>query len=396
MQRFTILEGWRALLAWWVVISHTLALSGYSRTDLVNQRNAANTGSFDFAGWIEYLWTEIIVLARSGKIPVYVFVMMSGFVIVHLLSMKKEPYGIYIMRRFLRLWPALMFVLVLYGAFYLVGHPVRNPDHFWSHFVLEATMLHGLVPNEMFNQAANALSGPGWSISLEWQFYLVAPFVVAAFVKGGWRSMIFIAALMIAFFYGMLNSKGLTFGGAEYHWNNPSALPHIFGFFCFGMASYYAFRKIGESKVKAVFPVLGIVAASFVAIGFMGPEGRDPPMIIWVIVFASLITSGTWMHKLVDSKFLHWIGNMSYSTYITHMFVLTAMHRFFIRHMASNDTLEKFFLTIVISWPVIIIVSMISYYLIEKPAINLGRKLAKRMTKAPEPNPPQTPTPAAP
>ncbi|MDG1825107.1 MAG: acyltransferase family protein [Henriciella sp.] len=106
MQRFTILEGWRALLAWWVVLSHTLALSGFSRGDIVqNVKNSEVTG-FDIGGWFMHLWYEIILLARSGKIPVYVFVMMSGFVIVHLLLMKKEPYNIYIMRRFLRLWPA--------------------------------------------------------------------------------------------------------------------------------------------------------------------------------------------------------------------------------------------------------------------------------------------------
>lgn len=384
MQRFTILEGWRALLAWWVVLSHTLALSGFSRGDIVqNVKNSEVTG-FDIGGWFMHLWYEIILLARSGKIPVYVFVMMSGFVIVHLLLMKKEPYNIYIMRRFLRLWPALMFVLVLYAVTYLIGMPVRSPDNFWGHFFLEATMLHGLVPNEVFANAAHALSGPGWSISLEWQFYILAPFILAALTKGGWRGMTFVAFLFVALFFGALNTKGLNFMGESYNWNHPAALPHLLGFFGLGMASYYLFRKVGESKIKAHFPLIGMAAAAFLAVGFMGPEGRTPPMLIWVLVFASLITSGSWMHKLIDSKPLHWLGNMSYSTYITHMFVLTAVHRFVIRHMAENDTLAKFFLTVGISWPLIMVVSMVSYYWIEKPAINFGRKLAKKWEKKPE------------
>ena len=396
MQRFTILEGWRALLAWWVVLSHTLALSGFDRGMIVRQVRESEVTGFDIAGWFTHLWYEIILLARSGKIPVYVFVMMSGFVIVHLLLMKKEPYGIYIMRRFLRLWPALMFVLVLYAVFYVIGMPVRSPDNFWGHFALEATMMHGLVPNEIFADAAHALSGPGWSISLEWQFYLVAPFILAALTKGGWRGMVFVAGLFIALFFGALNTKGLNFLGGSYSWNHPAALPHLLGFFGLGMASYYLFRKVGESNIKAHFPLIGILAALFLTVGFSGPEGRTPPMLIWVFVFATLITSGSWLHKIIDSKPLHWLGDMSYSAYITHMFVLTAMHRFVIRHMTDNSTLEKFLLTVSISWPIIIVVSMISYYLIEKPAINLGRKLAKKWQKNPTDTPPLSPGMTAP
>ena len=49
-------------------------------------------------------------------------------------------------------------------------------------------MLHGLVPHSLLPDATGAFLGPGWSVSTEWQFYLVAPLAVALCRSAaGWR-----------------------------------------------------------------------------------------------------------------------------------------------------------------------------------------------------------------
>jgi peptidoglycan/LPS O-acetylase OafA/YrhL len=40
-------------------------------------------------------------------------------------------------------------------------------------------MLHGAVPDVLVRNAPSAFLIPAWSVSLEWQFYLVAPLVYA-------------------------------------------------------------------------------------------------------------------------------------------------------------------------------------------------------------------------
>ena len=52
-------------------------------------------------------------IAQAGFWAVAVFVMISGFVISHLLIEKSEPYGAYIVRRLMRLLPAFLVASVL-------------------------------------------------------------------------------------------------------------------------------------------------------------------------------------------------------------------------------------------------------------------------------------------
>lgn len=40
---------------------------------------------------------------------------------------------------------------------------------------LHLLMLHGVVPEVLVARAPGAFLAPAWSVSLEWQFYLVAP-----------------------------------------------------------------------------------------------------------------------------------------------------------------------------------------------------------------------------
>lgn len=391
MQRFDILEGWRALLAWWVVLSHTLSRSGMSRGEARELVAQSEVTGFDPLGWFQHLGFEIINMARYGKLPVYVFVIMSGFVIVHLLSQKQESYRVYIMRRFLRLWPALMFSLVLFASFYVLGLSGGKQDNYWGQFLAEATMMHGLLPNNFDISASNAINGPDWSISLEWQFYLIAPFLMAAFVKGGWRAWIFILACFAALFVGGLNDRTIQIAGEVYKWNSPAALPHMIGFFGLGMGSYYLFKQVKKMNIDLKIPVSVLLLAAFIGVSFQGSEGGTTPMIIWLVVFLTLISAKTWLHTLVDSKPLRWLGKLSYSTYITHMFVLAEAHRHIVRPMSEPETIQQFLLMVVIAWPLILALSVFCFYFIEKPAINFGKKLAKRWSKTPVDKPPQPP-----
>src|SRR5688572_28994913 len=81
-ERFPAIEGLRAWLAMAVVASHLIQLSG------LYLRN--RPGALLYAG---------------GSVAVLVFVIVSGFVITHLVLGKREPYKVYVGRRFFRLFP---------------------------------------------------------------------------------------------------------------------------------------------------------------------------------------------------------------------------------------------------------------------------------------------------
>ena len=94
MKRLTEIEGLRGYLAWWVVAGHIVAFSG--KPELPGA----------------------LGLLNQGPLAVDVFIVISGFVICFLLDSQWERYGIFILRRALRLLP-LFLVACIAGALLL-------------------------------------------------------------------------------------------------------------------------------------------------------------------------------------------------------------------------------------------------------------------------------------
>jgi peptidoglycan/LPS O-acetylase OafA/YrhL len=183
--RLVHLEGLRAWLALWVALGHGLQTSGY----------------LTLSGAKRFL--------LAGDAAVHVFVILSGFVITHLLLGKAELYLEYLWRRFWRLYPAFLICcligyLIMGGWKDMISAVAWAGDPYWApykssvaeiadqtlgkpieHGVLHLTMLHGLIPTELLPRAPMTYLPAAWSISLEWQFYLVAPLVIYLVGTGG-------------------------------------------------------------------------------------------------------------------------------------------------------------------------------------------------------------------
>ncbi len=189
MTRFCSIEGARGWLAWTVVLSHVAYASGIYIKGI---------GPF---------------LGRTGVGSVSVFMIISGFVITHLIIQKRESYSIYIFRRFMRIFP--LFALTCAIGFFCIplaatvsdnvtwGDKIwlgslaqeyyTQTEYFWPNFWAHLTMLHGAISTKILPAGPYAFNAPAWSLSLEWQFYLVAPAVIAA----GKNYIASLASLMI-------------------------------------------------------------------------------------------------------------------------------------------------------------------------------------------------------
>lgn len=110
LKKFVSVESLRGWMAWWVVLGHAIHLSG--------------TGSF----FSHYPFKLLL----AGGVGVNVFMVISGFVIMHLLEQQRETYGQYLFRRGWRLLPMMMALVLLsiaitplYEAAYLTN-PARS------------------------------------------------------------------------------------------------------------------------------------------------------------------------------------------------------------------------------------------------------------------------------
>ena len=159
LNRNQTLDVSRGFLSWIVVVVHVVWLAGYHG----------------------------IIQGRAGVYAVDGFIILSGFVITQLLVTKNEPYGIFIFRRFMRLFRPFIVCLaiaLLVRPFTFGTAPselIREASenrYFWWHLGAHASLIHGLVPTAWLPQSQLAFLPPGWSISLEFQLYLVAPLVL--------------------------------------------------------------------------------------------------------------------------------------------------------------------------------------------------------------------------
>lgn len=367
--RYTHLEGLRAYLAIWVAVGHGLQTSGY----------------LEGGGLVKFL--------LMGDQAVHMFVILSGFVITHLLLRGQESYPTYITRRFFRLYPAYVVACVI-GFFMLpywaeLGDKVRWADdpgwasyasgvkeiasQSWDntlpHALLHAVMLHGTVPTEILPRASMTFLPAAWSISLEWQFYLIAPLVLAAAMSANaWRAIVTFALLVVAY---ALYSKGKM--GT---WVLPAFIIAGAPYFAVGIIS----RLIGDKVAGLQIHPLALSAIAALLIISFAPG--QYALLLWIPIFLFLHSGRTdWSTKAFDWIFANpvarWVGEGSYSLYLIHRPVQVVMATLAISYVPNIQ--KPLMLAVQLAAVVLAVpVALLMWKLIEKPGMALGRRLASR------------------
>ncbi len=163
MQRLERLDGVRGLLAVYVMLGHALPLTSTP-------------------AWLGRIFAH-------GQAAVDLFFALSGLVITSSLAHHNWRFQPFMAARARRLLPVYFLVL---GASILTqaqGNPLPAlpwvgpaaraivspglPHPLWAHLLAHLTLLHGLVPDSWLPFGWVTLLGPAWSLSTEWQFYLL-------------------------------------------------------------------------------------------------------------------------------------------------------------------------------------------------------------------------------
>jgi peptidoglycan/LPS O-acetylase OafA/YrhL len=371
MKKFSAIEGLRGWLAWTVVLSH-LALS--------SNIHAKGLGP---------------AVERAGRPAVLIFVIISGFVITHLVIERPEPYGTYLVRRFMRIFP-LFAIMCIIGYFttdiYAINlsrvpwvsdagfsqvaaffADIARSDHefFWAHVFAHLTMLHGVISNTLLPLSAAAFNSPAWSISLEWQFYLIAPFAIMLAHR---RYTIVWLALAIAI---LECAYQLGFLGA---FDAPTFLPGAAGYFALGIASRIAYPIFtGASRGPSVIFALVLVLV---------PLGWEAvPLLVWALVLtgmtlnrmdAATASFARGFHCALEGRVPTYFGSRSYSIYLSHFPIIAVCHSLWLSAFPMALSTPTFFGLSLMTVPSTLIASELLYRGIELPGIALGSWLARR------------------
>jgi peptidoglycan/LPS O-acetylase OafA/YrhL len=313
---------------------------------------------------------------QLGFAGVLLFFSISGFLITsrlleeHALTGKVSFHKFYLRRAFRILPPALFFL----GVITLLGLSGQIP--FAPIDTLKALLF---VRNYAFLDLSNAGSWYSvhfWSLAVEEHFYLIWPAILvlvgikrARWVAPGlavaailWRSLDEKHQFVIRWFHAPFLTQ--NYGRTDY-------MADVLLWGC-TLALWLSLRPWKSPLPRGTTSLVALVVAGFLGYELMGSEvshGRDLVYLLMAALIGCTVTDpGSVIGRLLELAPLRFIGRLSYSLYL--------WQQLFFRGDRAPLAFQHFPLNVAL----IFACACFSYYLVERPMIRLGSRIARRAT----------------
>jgi peptidoglycan/LPS O-acetylase OafA/YrhL len=286
----------RGIAAWWVVLFHF-------RDHIPH--------------WVPPLVTQA---AQNGYLAVDLFFQLSGLVIAlnyerHVTRIAVAPLRTFLLLRLARIYPLHLCVLLLFLlnplAIMIFSASGETGSRYEPGYFLMSVLL---VQNWGFTEEL-AWNIPAWSISTEWFAYLAFPFLILAA-----RRLRGAGAVLVTYATLALGLAALSwFAGAGLGDEIPRlGLARCVIQFSMGICLY---RLLADAR-RVPSPALLIAAfAGFAAFLLLPvPDYAVMPLALSCLILALADNDGT-AARLLQLRWLMWLGEVSYSTYLIHYFV---------------------------------------------------------------------------
>lgn len=312
-----------------------------------------------------------------GNYGVQLFFLVSAFTLTKIYSGKlssKAQLLDFAIRRFFRIWPLYFLAVLVYGAPYS-----------WHDWILNALLLHGFSAS-----AFTRVVQGGWSIAVEWQFYMIFPFMLIAFRKVGTALVFFGLSMLLASysFYGYtdpLFAKYLHLSpevAQEMGANSTIWLPRNIVFFAGGALLACLFGAgmlsgLDTCSRKAVGKTgwITLVVICWLCVPEMPPDPivpfyRHALVCLFLMLFFVYVSVG--QPRFLVNRFFSRLGILSYSIYILHFLGLR-----FALYLVRIDSASYWYgpllfaVTFVVSWPA----AELTWRFVERPGIKIGHKV---------------------
>ena len=298
MKRLECLDGLRGVLAVYVMLGHVAPFAM-------------------IPDWIAQ------PLSHGGA-AVDVFFILSGLVIVQSL----ESFGWrgrgFLIARVARTFPVYLAMLALGVAvqalpvdfarmpWIAAGSQARDiwsggwPRGWVAEIATHLTMMHGLLPDAIVPGAWVSFLGSAWSLSTEWQFYVLA-LLIGARIGPQRMVMAFLCLAVAGLVWQAAAPQGWQFSRAF--------LPNKAQFFALGVAS------AGMVRGGAAWRYGVVLAATLAICAAGGRLDKLLPAVVWTVCLAAqLRPDRAWVRLLaraLRSRILLWLGALSYCIYLT-------------------------------------------------------------------------------
>jgi peptidoglycan/LPS O-acetylase OafA/YrhL len=322
-----------------------------------------------------------IFFARFG---VTVFFFVSGFLITKLLIYEFNKHGKidlknFYLRRLFRLYPALIYMIIttcivlLAFGFTIVWPDILSGLFYFTNYYL--AYFKPILPDN-YLLVSNIL----WSLSVEEHFYLIFPLLFALLFSKS-RKILYVLSVMLLLFLviRMITASILPmkqYSVVNYFTTHSRGDSILYG--CVSALLIYQYNskwylKALQSRVffyaGMLLLLLGLVyrkdffqatfAYSIFGIG-----------LFFVVPSFSFVNAKGWINKLVDNSIAVYIGKLSYSLYLFHWVSLK------IGNLLFAEKNLNWYLFVV---PATALLSMSSFYFVEKPFLALRKRFGSNV-----------------
>jgi peptidoglycan/LPS O-acetylase OafA/YrhL len=307
---------------------------------------------------------QLAFLASRGTIGVFIFFAISGFMLTlpfarhHLDGAKAPSLKQYFIRRFTRIEPPYLIWMTVFALVLLVQGAWSVGD-LLPHWLASSFYLHSLVYGDY-----SVINPVAWSLEIEIQFYLIAPWLVGLFfsIKNAkhreWA--------LLGSIFGFVALQHAM--GWQYFPFKPTLLGQMQHFLVgIWLADKYLtkWQKSPSAKIAwdlAVVPALLVMAYTWTEEFAKSWVFAVALMVVFVAAFRGKIFS-----QLLRNQWVAIIGGMCYTIYLTHLPMLE-MQLVFTKHLhLTNHYLPNLLLQLAIGLPLILTSSAVFYLLLEKP-----------------------------
>ena len=333
----------RIIAAWLVIYGHCYALTGSKEIELISKYLKFDT---------------------AGGLAVGIFFSISGFLVFKSLE-NSASLKIFILKRLLRVYPALILSVFLSIYFYGLICTNLSAQEYLSN---ELTFLYiqnitGFniryeLPGVFENNHMKSVNGSLWSITMELKFYLLLGLISILYFNIRiklWIIFIILSFLLILRPIEKASDLTLEFFGLSYEYNK-FALMFTVGCLLSSYEKNVNFKYFKYIGLIAIMIALFIINFEINKSTFLIYHYLLPIIIIWIGLYFSFLPS-----------IPHKIGDISYGLYLYSF----TIQQFLIYFEMSNNLLNFILLSTFLS----IVVSLISWRFVEKPFLNLKTKL---------------------
>jgi peptidoglycan/LPS O-acetylase OafA/YrhL len=318
------------------------------------------------AAWVAEGGTSWLArVLDQGYCGVPIFFSISGFILAlpfasHYLAGAEKP-GLkpYYLRRLTRLEPPYLLSLYLIFGLMVLGlhQPARD---LMPRLLANTTYLYGHVYHDL-----KSINPVAWSLEVEVQFYLVAPFLALVFlIRSRWQrlTVLLTAATLLLFF-----TADLSFETRPYF----SSLLDYLHFFLIGfvLADLYVLNGSSVGQGALAWDVLSL--AGWALLPFLLMEGTwggllFPPALFFLLIasFSGRISKQIFSHPVITT-----IGGMCYSIYLIHYQLIATFGKFTRSLSAGGSFALNFLVQSVLVGGMVLAVSTLFFAAVERPCM---------------------------